>query len=129
MLNDKVTITAKSGHGLRFVSGAEPFVIGHYPGNALFPGVLSIELITEVYEQLVREAEGQDGSCLTGIKNIRFLDQVRPGDVLNTEVKIIEKREDVCILSGQISSSQGKITAKGTFFVSFEPIENFSAVV
>jgi len=123
MINDSITINGKIGSGLRFISGTEPFAMGHYPGNALFPGVLSIELIIEVCEQLVRQLNGQIKSWATHIESIRFLEAVRPGDVLHIEVEINESRKNGYMLNGTIINNRDLVVVKGLFGMSPEEVK------
>ncbi len=58
----------------------EPFFRGHFPGDPLVPGVI----LTEALAQTAGIAAGQPGRSfrLSAIKGMKFLQAVRPRDVL-----------------------------------------------
>ena len=73
------------------VSGSDPFALGHYPGNPIYPGVLIAEHLCELGTVLCTDL----GACATfaaGIKRIQYLSAVVPGDVVTLSVKV--RREE-----------------------------------
>lgn len=61
--------------------GDEPFFRGHFPGNAIVPGVL----LTEGMAQTAGIAVGGPGKMflLTAIRSMKFLRAVRPGEQIS----------------------------------------------
>jgi 3-hydroxyacyl-[acyl-carrier-protein] dehydratase len=57
-------------------SGTEPFFQGHFPGNAIVPGVLLVEAMA----QTAGIAIGKPGKLflLTAIRSMKFLRPIRP---------------------------------------------------
>ena len=81
--------------GVKNVSINEPFFNGHFPGNAIMPGVLIIESMAQAAGMLANldaELHGKRGSLyyLVKVDNARFSKTVVPGDVLTLDV--IQKR-------------------------------------
>jgi 3-hydroxyacyl-[acyl-carrier-protein] dehydratase len=80
---DEVTAVAPgwSAEASKQFSTQEPFLQGHFPGNAIVPGVL----ITEALAQTAGIAIGGPGKMflLTAIRAMKFLRPVRPGEQIN----------------------------------------------
>ena len=74
------------------VSINEPYFQGHFPGNAVMPGVLVIEALAQAGGVLTQLSRGTlaDNKLfyLVKIDNARFSRMVVPGDVLELHVKI-----------------------------------------
>jgi len=98
------------------VSVNEAVFQGHFPGDPIFPGVLISEHIAQAACFLLSKSAGElDKSkvyFLGKIKNMAFKKPVRPGDVIETEVKIITKVGQMAMVEG-ISRVDGHVVAKG----------------
>jgi 3-hydroxyacyl-[acyl-carrier-protein] dehydratase len=72
---------------LKTFSGAESFFAGHFPGNAIVPGVI----ITEAMAQTAGIAAGSPGKMflLTAIRSLKFLRAVRPKESISIEARIL----------------------------------------
>src|SRR5882757_3263024 len=72
------------------VTGAEPFLTGHFPGNPVFPGVLQLEALAQAGAIAVLADDRYAGKLLLfgGVEDVRFRRVVRPGDVLDLAVDI-----------------------------------------
>jgi 3-hydroxyacyl-[acyl-carrier-protein] dehydratase len=66
-------------------SADEPFFKGHFPGNAIVPGVL----LTEGMAQTAGIAAGGPGKCylLAAVRSMKFLRPVRPGESIVFEAR------------------------------------------
>jgi 3-hydroxyacyl-[acyl-carrier-protein] dehydratase len=78
---------------IKNVSVNEPFFQGHFPGQAIMPGVLIIEALAQATGLLGFRTMSEEPSTdvlymLVGIDNVRFKRQVVPGDQLLMKVKI-----------------------------------------
>ena len=72
------------------VTGAEPFLAGHFPGNPIFPGVLQLEALAQAGAIAVL-ADARFAGRLPlfgGVEDVRFRRLVKPGDVLELAVDI-----------------------------------------
>ena len=75
----------------------EPFFQGHFPGFKVMPGVLIIEALAQVGAVAILTEEGNEGklALFGGIKNARFKQQVRPGDMLELECELTARKGPV----------------------------------
>lgn len=99
LLVDKITecTPGQSAKGVKCVTANEPFFQGHFPGYKVMPGVLIIEALAQVGAVAILTQEGNAGklALFGGIKNARFKQQVRPGDVLELECELTAQRGPV----------------------------------
>jgi 3-hydroxyacyl-[acyl-carrier-protein] dehydratase len=91
--------------GVKCVSANEMHFLGHFPGQHVMPGVLIIEALAQTGAIALLSEEENKGKVVFfgGIKNARFKRQVVPGDKLELECEIINRKGNVGI---------GKATAK-----------------
>ena len=87
----------QSAKGIKCVTANEPFFRGHFPGFKVMPGVLIIEALAQVGAVAILTEEESRGklALFGGIKNARFKQQVRPGDVLELECELTTRRGPV----------------------------------
>ena len=66
------------------VTGDEPFLSGHFPGNPVFPGVIQLEAIAQTGAiALLSDVRYADKLPLFGgVEAVRFRRLVKPGDEL-----------------------------------------------
>ncbi len=72
------------------VTGEEPFLAGHFPGNPIVPGVIQLEALAQVGAIALR-ADPRYADRLPlfgGVEKARFRRIVRPGDEMLLEVII-----------------------------------------
>lgn len=83
--------------GVKCVSVNEPFFQGHFPEAHVMPGVLIVEALAQTGAICILCKEEYKGKIafFGGIKNARFRQQVRPGDVLSLECQITEMKGPV----------------------------------
>lgn len=89
---------------------------GHFPGNPVQPGVLTLEMIAQagaVCMLSVPENKGKVG-FFGGIDKAKFREMVRPGDTMEFEVEILKQRGSVCVGKG-IATVNGKKAASCEF--------------
>lgn len=84
----------KRAVGLKNVSINEEFFNGHFPGQAIMPGVLIIEAMAQVAGILMLTVPGAADklAVIAGMENVRFRKPVTPGDALISEVEIMHLR-------------------------------------
>lgn len=82
--------------GLKNVTVNEDFFNGHFPGQAMMPGVLIIEAMAQVGGVLLLSEPALKGklAVIAGIENVKFRKPVVPGDALITEVEVMSLRRN-----------------------------------
>lgn len=80
--------------GIKCVSVNEMHFCGHFPEHHVMPGVLIIEALAQVGTVAILSLPENKGKIVFfgGIKNCRFKQQVVPGDVLDLECTLTERR-------------------------------------
>ncbi|MBZ0156819.1 MAG: 3-hydroxyacyl-ACP dehydratase FabZ [Alphaproteobacteria bacterium] len=82
--------------GIKCVTMNEPFFQGHFPGNPVMPGVLTVEAMAQVAGILAFKSGAQGKTVyFMSIEKVKFRRPVLPGDQLRMEVKVIHKRGNV----------------------------------
>ena len=101
LLVDRVLecVPGESITAIKNVSVNEPHFTGHFPQQAIMPGVLIIEALAQVTGLLGFRTMSEDPSddilyMLVGVDGVRFKRQVVPGDQLVLKAKI-ERRSKV----------------------------------
>ena len=99
LLVDKIVecTPGQGAKGIKCVTANEPFFQGHFPGCKVMPGVLIIEALAQVGAVAILSVPENRGklALFGGIKNARFKQQVRPGDVLELECELTAQRGPV----------------------------------
>lgn len=93
----------KLAKGYKNVSVNEPFFQGHFPQEAVMPGVLIIEAMAQLGAIAVLSLDQFKGKIayFTGINNAKFRQKVIPGDKLELEVEIVRMRSSLGIGAGK----------------------------
>lgn len=100
--------------GIKNVSGNEPFFQGHFPSEAVMPGVLQVEAVGQVgaVAVLIDQERGAN-AFLAGIKKARFHKKIVPGDQLEIHCAINKR-------VGNIGFGEGYILVDGEKAMSCE---------
>jgi len=72
------------------ITGDEPWLAGHFPGNPIVPGVLQLEALAQAGAIAVLADERFTGRLplFGGVERARFRRVVRPGDELTLECEL-----------------------------------------
>jgi len=103
------TICEFSGDRIKTTKRVRPedfFFQGHYPGNPIMPGVLVCESIFQTGAILISKRIGFGGQgvpVLTRIQDAKFKSMIKPDDLLETEVEIIESFGGAYFLKGKVA--------------------------
>jgi 3-hydroxyacyl-[acyl-carrier-protein] dehydratase len=88
----------------RTVDPAEPCLKGHFPGFPLLPGVLVVEAVLQTGAVLIANLPGNNMEglipALTRLTNAKFKQMVRPGDVIEMHVTLIERMANAFFMEG-----------------------------
>jgi 3-hydroxymyristoyl/3-hydroxydecanoyl-(acyl carrier protein) dehydratase len=92
MFSDDIVYESEQARAQFHVSGSDAFVLGHYPSDAIFPGVMSLRCMQTLSQHFYRElTQASHGEI--DLKRITFISEIRPGDVLNILCKIKKKTD------------------------------------
>ena len=99
--------------GIKCVSAGEQMFCGHFPDYHVMPGVLILEALAQVGAVALLTEEGNQGKLafFGGVKNARFKEQVRPGDVLELECRLTARRGPVGF-GEAVATVRGKIACR-----------------
>lgn len=101
LLIDRVTDydPGEYAEAVKCVSMNEPYFTGHFPEYPVMPGVLIIEAMAQTGAVAILTMPEYKGGLVFfgGIRNARFRQQVRPGDVLTLKCGLVRRRGPVGI--------------------------------
>jgi len=100
--------------GIKNVTANEPFFMGHFPEYPVMPGVLIIEAMAQTAGVLVLSYIPERKSkniLLAGVENARFRKQVRPGDQLRMEMKVLRRKATMAKMAG-VATVEGVTVAE-----------------
>ena len=106
ILIDKIEILekGKSLIALKNTTINEPFFQGHFPGQPVMPGVLSLEMMAQAGSFLML-SEIEDPLSMnmffSGVDSARFKKPIVPGDQLEIHMELIRKKLNLCKFRGQ----------------------------
>ncbi len=127
LLVDRVTecTPGESIVTIKNISVNEPQFTGHFPNQAIMPGVLIIEALAQTTGLLGFRTMSEEPSddilyMLVGVDNIRFKRQVVPGDQLLMKAKI-ERRSKVIWKFSCEASVDGELVTAASLLCAASP--------
>lgn len=115
---DRVTelIPSERARGHKCVSMNEPWFLGHFPKHPIMPGVLVVEALAQLGGVLAHASEPLDVASrhfyLLGLDKTKFRRPVVPGDRLDLEVTVLQRRGNAWKLRGE-ARVDGALAAEG----------------
>lgn len=110
--NDKGEVT-RYAVGTYHVRGDEFFLQGHFPDYPVVPGVILCEMMAQSCALLLRNEIKGKHPLYTGIDNVRFKHQVRPGDTIILRSTITERRHSLIFAQAE-AKVDGKVCCRGS---------------
>ncbi|WP_429626677.1 3-hydroxyacyl-ACP dehydratase FabZ [Sphingobacterium sp. HSC-15S19] len=118
LLVDKIiNIAEDSIVGIKNVSGTDFYLQGHFPNNAVYPGVLLIESCAQVGGILVSKMMSGQG-YLARVNDFKFTDFIVPGDTIEITAKYQSKLQKFVQVEVK-AEVKGKLVGKGIVVYSF----------
>jgi 3-hydroxyacyl-[acyl-carrier-protein] dehydratase len=78
-----IEVSDQSIRTIKAIAGNETFFLGHYPDFPIFPGVFVLEAVHQAVGRYVTDGLALPlHARMRGIKSVRFLAPLQPGDVL-----------------------------------------------
>ncbi len=107
LLLDEITEQDGTAAGRYTVRGDEFFLQGHFPGNAVVPGVILCEILAQSACILLKDSM-TDGALpvYTGLNNVKFRSPVKPGDTVETSCRIIRAKHPFYFAEGNVKVGQ-----------------------
>jgi UDP-3-O-[3-hydroxymyristoyl] N-acetylglucosamine deacetylase/3-hydroxyacyl-[acyl-carrier-protein] dehydratase len=121
MVDKIIEISAERVVGVKNITSNEQLFQGHFPGNAIFPGVLQMEALAQTGGILALSLQDEPGTWDTyflKMENVKFKHKVRPGDTLILKMELMSpiRRGIVAMMGtayvGDKIVSEGELTAQ-----------------
>lgn len=124
LLVDEAEVIDGVAHGKKKITGEEFFLKGHFPDNPIVPGVILCEILGQSACVLFQDmAQGKELTTLfTGLNNVRFKNQVKPGDVVTTECSIVKSKGPFYWAKG-VGKVDGRLCVSAEFSFAILPKE------
>lgn len=91
---------------------------GHFPGNPIMPGVLTVEACAQTSAVLTNVLMGKTADevlfYFAAIENVRFKAPVLPGDTIDLKVKIVKRKASIIKSEAQVFVD-GKLVTQCAF--------------
>ena len=111
-------VLGESATGIKNVTINEPFFQGHFPAQAVMPGVLIVEAMAQSAAALVMYTLGEEAHgkvvYFMSVDDARFRKPVVPGDTLKIHVTRIQNRRSVWKFQGE-AKVEGVLVANASF--------------
>jgi len=113
---------------IKNVSVNEPHFTGHFPNQAIMPGVLIIEALAQATGLLGFRTMSEEPSddilyMLVGVDNVRFKRQVVPGDQLVLKAKVERRSKSIWKFSCE-ASVDGELCTAANLLCAASPKES-----
>ena len=98
---------------IRDIRATDDYFAGHFPGEPVMPGVLQLEALAQALCILIAESfpEAAAGKrpAFAGMEDVRFRRPVRPGDLLELNVELVQFRRGFATANAYASVGGEKV--------------------
>ena len=106
ILIDKVKIKKLGSHliAIKNITINEPFFQGHFPGQPVLPGVLTIEMMAQAGSFLILsqvENPLSKNMFFSSVDKAKFRSPITPGDQLEMHITLEKKKLGLCKFKGE----------------------------
>lgn len=112
-------LNKKSAVGIKNVSTTDPYLVGHFPNDPIFPGVLLIEACAQLGGIMISEHTDYDcKGYIAQVNEFKFLSLIIPGDT----IYIYSSLESLLSSFGKVSFEvkvDARVAAKGSITFHF----------
>ena len=105
MVDKVIKISEREIIAIKNVTYNEPYFTGHFPGNAIMPGVLQIEALAQTGGLLVipRNSPDKYDTYFLKVDSTKFKQKVVPGDTLILKMELLHPiKRGICEMKGTI---------------------------
>ena len=126
LLIDRVLEVKKGNYckAIKNISGNEEIFQGHFPNQAVLPGVMIIEAMAQtagiIIDSCKKEAESREIVFFAGIDKAKFRIPVVPGDQIVIETSLINQRRNFWVFEGK-ASVDNKLAAQAEIKLMLQP--------
>ena len=127
LLVDRVLEVQKGKYckALKNISGNEEVFQGHFPSQAVLPGVMIIEALAQTAGIVIHSGKDDASSSeivfFAGIDKAKFRIPVVPGDQLVLETSLINLRRNFWVFEGK-ASVEDKLVAQAEIKLMLQPV-------
>ena len=127
LLVDRVLEVQKGKYckALKNISGNEEVFQGHFPSQAVLPGVMIIEALAQTAGIVIHSGKDDASSSeivfFAGIDKAKFRIPVVPGDQLVLEISLINQRRNFWVFEGK-ASVDDKLAAQAEIKLMLQPV-------
>ena len=107
-------LVLKTIHAVKNIDPNDPILAGHFPGNPIYPGVLTIESLAQAAGILLSLDPQKKYShfVLAGVKSMRFRRPMLPGDTVDLHAHLVRHKMALYVFSVQ-ALVNGDVAAAG----------------
>ena len=127
LLVDRVLEIKKGNYckAIKNISGNEEVFQGHFPSQAVLPGVMIIEALAQTAGIVIHSGKEKDSLSeivfFAGIDKAKFRIPVIPGDQLVLETNMINQRRNFWVFEGK-ASVDNKLVAQAEIKLMLQPL-------
>lgn len=118
LLIDEV-LEMKPGESIKtgfYLDPERNFFKGHFPGDPVMPGVLTVESMAQTADVLLLSMEQYAGKVplFIGIDQVKFKQKIEPGDKIEIQARIIKINEPKAVVTCEaVVYNKGEISTTG----------------